>query len=383
MKSFLGLSGEYMANISPGISEISKFFNVPILQEPDCRQYSKDSLLLGFSEALAAPIFLDLKSKNNPHIFVTGMSGSGKTYLMRSLICRLNLMLDCLVFVIDFTGEYRDLVLYLGEVEANSGDSRFIEKIDSGIVYFNLKSLKEAEKIQRCKSLIQKLLEKMRSRTINEEKQMFILLDEAWKVLGEDGILEAIIREGRKYNVGIILASQIIEDIEVSVLSNMATLFIFRIQNQDSLKHLSSNYNISNAMLQKIQNFSVGQCLLIHLAKNGDIDLLPIRRVFGVDIYSAFEIYFGDVKMDVIIDDFCREISNLCKQDASDLISRIRKDKSIGLSELIKELLTLNAGRYELLAYLRRLGVSDSDIADGFSMAVEGILNEDRKLFQV
>lgn len=372
-----------MANISPGISEISKFFNVPILQEPDCRQYSKDSLLLGFSEALAAPIFLDLKSKNNPHIFVTGMSGSGKTYLMRSLICRLNLMLDCLVFVIDFTGEYRDLVLYLGEVEANSGDSRFIEKIDSGIVYFNLKSLKEAEKIQRCKSLIQKLLEKMRSRTINEEKQMFILLDEAWKVLGEDGILEAIIREGRKYNVGIILASQIIEDIEVSVLSNMATLFIFRIQNQDSLKHLSSNYNISNAMLQKIQNFSVGQCLLIHLAKNGDIDLLPIRRVFGVDIYSAFKIYFGDVKMDVIIDDFCREISNLCKKDASDLISRIRKDKSIGLSELIKELLTLDAGRYELLAYLRRLGVSDSDIADGFSMAVEGILNEDRKLFQV
>ncbi len=372
-----------MANISSGISDISKFFDVPILQEPDCMQYSKNSLLLGFSEALAAPIFLDLKSKNNPHIFVTGMSGSGKTYLMRSLICRLNLMLDCLVVVIDFTGEYMDLVSYLGEVEAGSENSEFIEKADSGIVYFNLRQFKEAEKILKCKFLIQKLLEKMRSRAINEERQMFILLDEAWKILGEDGVLEAIIREGRKYNVGIILASQIIEDIEVSVLSNMATLFIFRIQNQDSLKRLSNNYGISKAMLQKIQNFSVGQCLLIHLAKNGDIDLLPIRRIFGIDIHSTFKICFGDGKMDVVIDDFCKEISNLCKKDTSDLVSKIRKEKSIGLSELIKELLTLNAERYDLLAYLRQLGISDSDIADGFSMAVEGILNENRKLFQV
>ena len=115
-----------------------------------------------------------------------------------------------------------------------------------GIVHVDLSGIpSEPNKVRAAEGILAGIAENMRRADGLEGRRVFVMLDEAWKLLRESRALETILREGRKYRHGLIFSSQLVEDVDLALLSNAATLFAFRLQNSQSLERLARNYNLA------------------------------------------------------------------------------------------------------------------------------------------
>ncbi len=338
---------------------------------------AKEGIFVGRMHML--PCFFDFDMLINPHIFVCGVTGSGKTYLMRSLMVKFTLMLRCLVLLIDFTGEYKEFVQLVGEREASLEEiEHVLENRKTGIIYINLKEKgNERNKVNAASSVLGVVIERMR---ISEgtDGRVLIVLDEAWKLLKENSALETILREGRKYRHGLLFSSQLIEDMDLGMLSNAASIFIFRLQNKQGLNKLASNYGLKEEEVETIQNLNVGSCMLIQTNSYSKRGLYLIERVQGVDVEKVFKITIGDgMEFDIERNRFEEVIAGLCGKETMHTIMRISEEKgAVKISVLIRLLVDTGSSRRDVLAAMRKIGISDSDIADGFAVAVSNRTNE-------
>lgn len=133
----------------------------------------------------------------------------------------------------------------------------------SGLVDIDLSSLPD-ERFRGLAALfiLQTLKERMRTEGWSETKGLkaIVVLDEAWKVASDeksDAIM--IVREGRKYQFGLIVASQNPTDINEAIFSNVGTSFILRIKFEKFMNYLQGSLNFSNYIRSEISKFGVGQ----------------------------------------------------------------------------------------------------------------------------
>ena len=147
--------------------------------------------------------FLSFDPLMNPHIFVCGVTGSGKTYLMKNLMLKLSGIIGSLIITIDFTGEYGPFSHCFGtECESLHELEKAIYSVDSGIVHVDLSKISgEENRIKAAEDFLCKITESMRS-SMDSTRRVFVMLDEAWKLLKGSKYLEIMIREGRKYKTG-------------------------------------------------------------------------------------------------------------------------------------------------------------------------------------
>ncbi len=339
-------------------------------------EYSKGGVFVGRSLEYSMPFFLNFRSLLNPHTFILGMSGSGKTYLMKSLMLKIYSLLGCRIVVIDLNGEYAELS------NSDMGDSsleldrlfgiedRKGNKEDCAIIYYDLKNLEEKEKSRRVFDLLNKIDKNMRFWNADGDFRVFIFLDEAWKFLKEINSLESIVREGRKYGVGIVMASQMLEDIDIPMLYNSAVLFVFRIQNKNSLNKLSKSYGLDEKTLNRIQNLEVGECFVVQTHKTKRRDAFFIKQVIGVRLRDYLTILFGDDMIKIEYGRFRKMVNELVRDDPSDLIRKISAEKEVELSYLVACLIRLKADRRKMLRCLMKLKIPEEDISDAFAIAI-------------
>ena len=339
-------------------------------------EYSKGGVFVGRSLEYSMPFFLNFRSLLNPHTFILGMSGSGKTYLMKSLMLKIYSLLGCKIVVIDLNGEYAELSNTNREDSSLKLDRLFgIEdqegnKEDYAIIYYDLKNLEEKEKSRRVSDLLNKIDRNMRFWNADGDFRVFIFLDEAWKFLKEINSLESIVREGRKYGVGIVMASQMLEDIDIPMLYNSAVLFVFRIQNKNSLNKLSKSYGLDEKTLNRIQNLEVGECFVVQTHKTKRRDAFFIKQVIGVRLRDYLTILFGDDMIKIEYGRFRKMVNELVRDDPSDLIRKISAEKEVELSYLVACLIRLKADRRKMLRCLMKLKIPEEDISDAFAIAI-------------
>ncbi|EQD40985.1 hypothetical protein B2A_10851, partial [mine drainage metagenome] len=135
--------------------------------------------------------------------------------------------------------------------------------ITSGLVDIDLSGLPD-ERFRALAGLfiLQTLKEKMRFEgwSANKGLKAIIVLDEAWKIASDersDAI--TIIREGRKYQFGLIVASQNPTDINEAIFSNVGTSIILRIRFEKFLDYLQGSLGFTAFMRDEISRFGVGQ----------------------------------------------------------------------------------------------------------------------------
>ncbi len=93
--------------------------------------------------------------------------------------------------------------------------------------------------------------------------RLIVVLDEAWKISKEDtSDAVMIVREGRKYNFSMVIASQNPTDISEAIFSNVGTTFILKVKFEKYLDYLQKTLNFSNFMREKISTFGVGQAAI-------------------------------------------------------------------------------------------------------------------------
>lgn len=357
-----------------GSGLISNLIYLPADFEPDAfKDYEAclKGVLIGRTETNFKPVILNFDALVNPHVYIAGMTGSGKTYLARSLMLRLCAELNCLVLMIDFTGEHANIG---GQneviLESNMIEAR-IREAGSGILYFGFKELDEKEKVNSASYILDLIVKIMRRRSLESDNRIFVILDEAWKLLGRAESLETLIREGRKYGVGLILASQMLDDANRKLVSNTASIFIFRINDRKSLENLAKNYNLNEAHMRKIQNLDVGSCLMVQVYKSELRDIFVVRKVIGITFEKFIMINAGDeMNMEVSMDKLETGIRNLCGDKADVLVSEIRRDNFVELHSVIKKLITSGADRRAVLKLFRDFGMDDTELADAFALAI-------------
>jgi len=361
-------------------SEVSKRTFLSRPPEPPAEVLMSDplrSLFVGITKLMHIPFSWTFLNLTNPHIAVVGITGSGKSYFVKTLLMRASYVWNTNAIIVDWAGEYRPWVKQSGGVIVSLGKGDFINLLDlsgmkpldrtkqvmnsldiltdisqfpeqkrlteeaieqayvnmgfiasekppegkeaptlkdaialleekltegtyeypaelenaiyrlrqfarEGEDYFARKSTIDLGKLsesglvdidlsglpdERFRALaalfiLQTLKEKMRSEGFSETKGLkaVVVLDEAWKVASDeksDAI--TIVREGRKYQFGLIVASQNPTDINEAIFSNVGTTFILKIKFERFLNYLQGSLNFSDFIRSEITKFGVGQ----------------------------------------------------------------------------------------------------------------------------
>ncbi|MEM3227551.1 MAG: ATP-binding protein [Candidatus Micrarchaeaceae archaeon] len=158
---------------------------------------------------------------------------------------------------------------------AREGEDYFARKstldlsklVESGLVDIDLSALSD-DRFRALAALfiLQTLKEMMRSETWSETKGLktLVVLDEAWKVASDEkSDAVTIVREGRKYKFGLIVASQNPTDINEAIFSNVGTNFILRIKFERFMNYLQGSLNFSDFIRSEIGKFGVGQVAVV------------------------------------------------------------------------------------------------------------------------
>ncbi|MGC8648789.1 MAG: ATP-binding protein [Candidatus Micrarchaeia archaeon] len=361
-------------------SEISKRTFLSRPPEPPAEVLMSDplrSLFVGTTKLLHIPFSWTFLNLTNPHIAVVGITGSGKSYFVKTLLIRASYVWNTNAIIVDWAGEYRPWVKQSGGVIVSLGKGDFLNLLDlsgmkpldrtkqimnsldiltdisqfpeqkrlteeaieqcyvnmgfiisekppegkeaptlkdaialleekltegtyeypaelenaiyrlrqfarEGEDYFARKSTIDLGKLsesglvdidlsglpdERFRALaalfiLQTLKEKMRSEGYSETKGLkaIVVLDEAWKIASDeksDAI--TIVREGRKYQFALIVASQNPTDINEAIFSNVGTTFILKIKFEKFLNYLQGSLNFSDFIRSEISGFGVGQ----------------------------------------------------------------------------------------------------------------------------
>ena len=318
-----------------------------------------------------SPYFIDFGLLMNPHIFICGVTGSGKTYLMRSLMLKLWAVGGATLLVLDFTGEYYTFASFAGGATNDPKNADMLmEEMNNGIIYFGLKDIApEQAKVRMAESIMGAIVKRMRTGRVG--RRVFLLLDEAWKLLEGSVALETLLREGRKYGYGLVFSSQLLEDIDLAMLSNAATVFLFRLQNRRGLDRLAVNYGLADRHVAAIQSLAVGSCIAVQVLTTGKRSVCMIERVHGIEVEDIVCIVSGGpMRLEIGRRKFENCIRKNCGAEAlGDTLSLNGSEGRIELARLISLLLRHCSGD-AVLAAMRELTVDEGDIADAFAAAL-------------
>jgi len=319
------------------------------LSEQELTSSMASGVYLGLDANLHRPTFLDFERLVNPHVFVCGMSGSGKTFLLKSLAVKLASLLGMHVFCIDFTGEYSGLEEY------------GIERID-------LSSLDEEKKKELAEKALESIVKGMRKRGINK-LNTFVVLDESWKIMRASAYFNSLLREGRKYGIGVIMATQLIGDMELGMLDNISTLFIFRLQNEDELEKLAASYNLPKQAIRGVQGAGVGACLVVMLGKRSTMpqQVFVVERITGYKAKEHISLYLGGgMYIEVDLEKFETLANSLFGDFGAKIVDLAKQKKTLEIDEMVAALIG-SVPRLRIIDFLRKLGIKDESIADSFA----------------
>ena len=220
----------------------------------------------------------------------------------------------------------------------------------------------------------------MRSEGWSETKGLkaIVVLDEAWKVASDeksDAI--TIVREGRKYQFGLIVASQNPTDINEAIFSNVGTTFILRIKFEKFMNYLQGSLNFSDFIRTEISKFGVGQAAVDMAFQTA----LRFPEIFMLDrIYGEEPLYVYTIDMagamgetEITVDSFPKEFQlerddlrnmllnyNLGGKDPNEIIALLNdRNRTIGVVEFVNLLKSREAETHNIVDFFRRLGVSD------------------------
>lgn len=340
-----------------------------------------NGIYLGKTAGYGIPFLLDHQSLVNPHTAILGMTGSGKTYLLKSLITNSQLYFDAKIIVFDWNGEYHEIVddfngnehLFQKNIVTDGHDFE-IRRDKSRIISFNLSNLQSNdEKGKMVRLILERILEQLPRYKIDGKIKCFIVIDEAWKIFGGKEV-GSLFREARKYGFGMIIATQMASDISNEIISNSACLVIFKLQNSRDFSILQESEVITKDDIEKISALKVGSCLVIerHKSATSQVSKTVIERVYGASHRRRLLLFGGGMDIEIGMERFVKETVAICGDSAATnkLLSFVEHSSyKVDLLVLIEKLIGLKLNRAEIVTFLRALGVDDFVIVNVYNEA--------------
>lgn len=179
----------------------------------------------------------------------------------------------------------RPLTLPGADFFARRTSFRLDDLLCSGLSCVDLSGLQsESNRSLAGLCLLQFVREAMRKKGPQDGRSLdlLVVLDEAWKICQQDGDPVAIVREGRKYGFGLLVASQNPADVSSVIFSNVGSLFLFRTCFSDSLDFLQRTLRFPDCVRADLAQLPQGACAVqLHWADKDRSDLFFVSRVEG------------------------------------------------------------------------------------------------------
>jgi len=279
---------------------------------------------------------------------------------------------------------------------AREGEDYFAKKstldlgklISSGLVDIDLSSLPD-ERFRALAALfmLQTLKEKMRLEGWSASKGLkaLVVLDEAWKVASDErSDAVTIIREGRKYQFGLIVASQNPTDINEAIFSNVGTSVMLRVKFEKFLNYLQGSLNFSSFMRKEISGLGVGQAA-VDMSFQTSVqfpEVFLLDKIIGEIPLDVYTITLADVLGQAELED--QNIQKEYYLERIDLNSRFiqanvnsvaienvfkeldTRGRTLDVRSLMQVLLGEKVNKDTIVQLLRGFGLSDATITKAF-----------------
>lgn len=419
-----------------------------------------NGVYIGTGKVFRLPVLLDLDELINKNIAILGMSGSGKSYFLKSFILRSALQRGSSVLIIDWNNEYKETVAFLGgktltfgtNIKINIfdlydlknvrnirtvsdlvGDALNLDSEESYLVYNKILSISNKndfsinlemligqfrkEKAAICDRIATKLLQlrhnpmfsdstdfsingllegvisidfsmlkddsqraeiskailriiielmhKLDILKFQNDCERIIVLDEGWRLIKNSEDVGVLFREGRKYGFCVAVATQLVNDIDNEIISNAGCFFLFRLQNNGDFKPLMNSGVINEDYKRGIMALPIGGCMIsMTLKDHKRISKFFIEQIKGIET-NFYVIKCGN--MQTIISNRIFQESTRKLEVAEQVKDRIicfvtENNNEIDDTRLIDFMIGLDIGRFEIVCYLRMLGLKDKNI---------------------
>ena len=230
-------------------SVISNFY-------PFVRYVSGDGVIIGYDYQNYQLIKINFSELFNLSWFIFGISGSGKSFAVKSIVKKISSHKK--IYILDITGEYAKL------------KSKNIIIISKDFEKFLL---------------------------YTDFKDCMIIIDEAWDILKTDKVIKrvvAIAKGYRKRGVGVLVCTQNIadtskEDIEL-IIKNCANTLILHLTSLE-LQHISEYMNIPHHIIDYLSRIEKGQGWMTIGTKQ-----YAFRPIFSDEDYLLFNTNYEEMK---------------------------------------------------------------------------------------
>jgi len=246
----------------------------------------------------------------------------------------------------------------------------------SGLVCVDLHSLPtETLRSLAGLSILQFVKESMRASaySANAPPRLFVVVDEAWKIAADErSDVVSIVREGRKYGFGLIVASQNPTDVHKSIFSNAGTMMLFRLTHAEERSYVRASLAYSDFYEGESHSLSVGQAL-VHLEFSQPAACprtFILRKVEGEELLVSQHIRGGGMDLEFERGELSSRLLSFGLTDAQAraVLSEFERHSfSLGASEFAALLAKFGHSRASAISLLRELGASERDLLSALS----------------
>ncbi|VVC04270.1 DNA import protein CedB [Candidatus Bilamarchaeum dharawalense] len=449
---------------------------------------------IGKTRFLRTPVFWDPSKLINPHIAVIGITGSGKSYTVKTFLTRASLIWNTNAIILDWVGEYEPWVKQAGGKVINLAKERLnildlvgvqkrsrIKQIISALdILLDLKSypnerdeiedaleavyygknakkakndagpskmrptladvVKILEEAGRKKSarllkrfttegtdffagtstmdikkltssglvcidlhglpseemrslagltILQYIKELMRSEGMqpdNKKVKLFVVLDEAWKIAQDErSDVITIVREGRKYNFSLVIATQNPTDMHKTIFSNIGSVFVLRIILKEFRDYVRNSIGYSDFIDGEISKFGVGDAAvnMIFAERQTRVMTFLMDKIDGEEPLLIYKIRGGEMIIEVEREQFVRMLYEIGLNEGQLNLIKNEFSKGDGLvdgEQLVAILEKFGYARPSIISFLRQLGIDEKNLIRVFSLvrmrkATKGVVN--------
>jgi len=246
----------------------------------------------------------------------------------------------------------------------------------SGLVCVDLHSLPtETLRSLAGLSILQFVKERMRAsqRASSAVPRLFVVVDEAWKIAADErSDVVSIVREGRKYGFGLIVASQNPTDVHKSIFSNAGTMMLFRLTHASERTYMRSSLSYSDFYEEESHSLALGQAL-VHLEFSKP-NVCPrnfiLRKVDGEELLVSLHLRGGGMDLEFERGELASRLLSfgLSDKQVALLLSDFEQHSfSLEASQFMAALGRFGHSRASAISLLRELGASERELLSAFS----------------
>jgi hypothetical protein len=116
--------------------------------------------------------------------------------------------------------------------------------------------------------------------SLNKSKKirMYCVVDEAHRLMYENSPLDKLLREARKYGVGVILASQRPSDFNETVLANSGALLSFQCNLEKDARFVAKQFNLEPRKIKNLVEPGLGYIKFSRSEKAEKIKIIPLEE---------------------------------------------------------------------------------------------------------